>query len=896
LVLWRFGFGAQGEVEVNSIARFGKKLSILFGRSRFRGELDEEMRFHREQMEKDLIAKGMSAQEARTAAGREFGNATRLKEQSHEVVGFGFETVVQDLRFALRQLRKNPGFAATAILILALGMGASVAIFAFVDAALIKPLPYAAPDRLMDVAENGAMLRRSNLSRDDFEDWQRLNHSFTSLDAYGGTGYLLQSPSGPIPVPAIRVSAGFFSTLGVKPMLGRDFLHGEDRPGGAKIVVLSYGTWQNRFGSRGDVVGQSVNLDGDSYTVVGVLPREFSFAPRATAEFWVPLLDKTGCEQRRSCHNLFGVGRLRDGVTPRAALEDMKGIAAQLAAQYPGSNQGQGASLMPLSDLVFGTVRPILLTLLGGAGLLLLIACVNVASLMLVRSETRRREVAVRGALGATRARLVRQFITEGLLLAAVGSTAGIVTAGWLMVLLKGLVPKSMADGMPFLAGVSLNAHAMMLASAICVLMALLMAATPLLRISPEHIRYGLSDGGRAVAGRFWRRMGSNLVVAELSVAVVLLVGAGLLGKSFYLLLHVENGFDTTHLATMQAATPNAAYAKPEQKIALFREITRRLSSMPGVQSVGITSDLPVQCNCDTDWIRIAGKPFHGEHNEVDQRDVTPGYLPTLKARLLRGRLFTEDDDASTAQKIVINEALAQKYFPGEDPIGQKVGNGALDPKSMREIIGVIGNVREGGLDDDLWPAEYQAMYYEPDSFFSVVVRTAQDEKAALPMLKKVLHDIDPSVGTMSEITMTDQIGSTQTALLHRLSAGLVGGFAVVALVLGVVGLYGVIAYSVSQRTREIGVRMALGAQRSSVYKLVLGEAGRLIGVGVLLGLAGSVGAAMLMGKLLFGVQAWDAGTLAGVAVVLGFSAMLASFIPARRAASVNPTEALRAE
>jgi macrolide transport system ATP-binding/permease protein len=287
------------------------------------------------------------------------------------------------------------------------------------------------------------------------------------------------------------------------------------------------------------------------------------------------------------------------------------------------------------------------------------------------------------------------------------------------------------------------------------------------------------------VAGRFWRRMGSNLVVAELSVAVVLLVGAGLLGKSFYLLLHVENGFDTTHLATMQAATPNAAYAKPEQKIALFREITRRLSSMPGVQSVGITSDLPVQCNCDTDWIRIAGKPFHGEHNEVDQRDVTPGYLPTLKARLLRGRLFTEDDDASTAQKIVINEALAQKYFPGEDPIGQKVGNGALDPKSMREIIGVIGNVREGGLDDDLWPAEYQAMYYEPDSFFSVVVRTAQDEKAALPMLKKVLHDIDPSVGTMSEITMTDQIGSTQTALLHRLSAGLVGGFAVVALVLG---------------------------------------------------------------------------------------------------------------
>jgi predicted permease len=290
------------------------------------------------------------------------------------------------------------------------------------------------------------------------------------------------------------------------------------------------------------------------------------------------------------------------------------------------------------------------------------------------------------------------------------------------------------------------------------------------------------------------------------------------------------------------------------------------------------------------------GKPFHGEHNEVDERDVTPGYLATLKAKLLRGRLFTEDDDASKPLKIVINETLAQKYFPGEDPIGQKVGNGALDPKSLREIIGVIGNVREGGLDDELWPAEYQAMYQGPDSFFAVAVRTAQDEKAVLPVLVKVLHEIDPNLGTFGEITMTDQIGNSQTALLHRLSTWLVGGFAAIALVLSVVGLYGVIAYSVSQRTREIGVRMALGAQRSSVYKMVMGEAGLLIGLGVVVGLAGSVGAAMLMGKLLFGVQAWDAETLIGVAVVLGISALLASYFPARRAASVNPTEALRAE
>jgi macrolide transport system ATP-binding/permease protein len=874
-----------------------KRLSMLLGRRRFGNELDEEMLFHREQAEKDFIAAGMAPETARYAAMRQFGNATRLKERSHEMVGFKAESVMQDVKFALRQLRQNPGFALTAIVILALGMGVSVAIFGFVDAALLEPLPYAAPNRLMDVAEKSQMFPRSNLSRADYEDWKRLNHSFASLEAYDSSGYLLRTPSGPVPVPAARVSDGFFRTLGVKPMLGRDFLPGEDQPGKARIVMLSYGTWLTRYGGRRDIVGQAVSLDTDSYTIVGVLPREFSFAPTGLREFWVPLLDKSnGCEQRRSCHNLFGFGRLRDGVTPRAALEEMTAIAAQLEVQYPGSNKGQGASVMPLAEFVVGKVRPILLTLLGGAGLLLLIACVNVASLLLVRSESRRREIAVRGALGATPARLTRQFVTEGLLLAALGCVAGTVAAGWMMTMLKKLVPKTMADGMPFLNGVGINAHTGMFAGAIALMAAVLMAATPVLRLSFQDIRDGLGDGGRAVAGRFWRRMGANLVVVELSVAMVLLVGAGLLGKSFYRLLHVENGFDVTHLATVQVAVPGSVYSKDEQKVALFREINRRLSGLPGVQSVGITSDLPVQCNCDTDWIRIVGKPFHGEHNEVDERDVSPGYLPTLKARLLRGRLFTEDDDATKPLKIVINEALAQKYFPGEDPIGQKVGNGDLDPKSIREIVGVIGNVREGGLDDDLWPAEYEALYQSTDTFFAVAARTTQDEKTVLPVLVKALHEVDPNLGTYGEITMTEQIETTQTALLHRLSTWLVVGFAAMALVLGVVGLYGVVAYSVSQRTREIGVRMALGAQRSSVYKMVLGEAGKLIGVGVVVGLAASVGAATLMGKLLFGVQAWDAGTLIGVAVVLGASAMLASYFPARRAATVSPTEALRAE
>jgi predicted permease len=884
------------EASMGSFSTFLGKLSHLFGRKRFHSELDEEMAFHRAQVEKEFVAEGMSPTRAHGEAARRFGNAAVLREQSHDAVSFQAETVVQDVRFALRQLRQNPGFALTAILILALGMGVSVAIFGFVDAALLQPLPFMAPNRLMAVDERSAVHPRSNISREDYEDWMRLNRSFSAIEVYTGMGYLLSTPSGAEPIPATRVSDGFFRTLGVKPMLGRDFLPGEDRPGQAKIVMLSYGTWLKRFGARKDIVGQAVDMSGDSYTVVGVLPREFAFAPRGDAEVWTPLLDKNGCEKRRSCHNLDGIGRLRDGVTVQAALDDLSAIAAQLEKQFPGSNQGQGASVMPLKELIIGDVRPILLTLLAAAGLLLLIACVNVASLLLVRSEARRREIAVRGALGATRLRVARQFVTEGLLLAFFGCCAGVGVAGWLMSMMKGLVPKAVADEVPFLGLVGLNVHTEIFAAVTAILAALLMAATPVLRLSFQDIREGLGDGNRAAAGRFWRRIGANLVVVELSIAMVLLVGAGLLGKSFYRLLHVETGMDTKHLATVQVMAPDNVYTKDEQKVALMREINRQLGSLPGVQSVGITSMLPVQCICNTDWIRVVGKPFHGEHNEVTERDVTPQYLPTLKARLVRGRLLNEDDDASKSSKIVINEAFARKYFPGEDPIGQKIGNGALDPKSMREIVGVIADVRETGLNDAMWPSEYQSMYSGPDNYFSVVVRTTRDEKAMLPVLVKALHQVDPKLGVFNEITMTDQIESTQSALLHRFATWLVGGFATIALVLSVVGLYGVVAYSVSQRTREIGVRMALGAQRSAVYGMVMRQAGWLTGLGVAIGLVCAVGASMMMRSLLFGVAAWDLPTLAGVALALGGASLAASFLPARRAASVNPTDALRAE
>ncbi|HEX3985935.1 MAG TPA: ABC transporter permease [Acidobacteriaceae bacterium] len=877
-------------------ARWWRKLRALLRREQFGGELDEEMQFHCEEAARELEAQGMSREEARYAALRQFGNATRLRERSAEVMGFRWETVAQDVRFAVRQMGRNPGFAVTAVLMLALGMGASTAIFGFVDAALIQPLPYGQPNRLVAVDESEAVFPRSNLSRYDYEDWKRMNDTLASLDVYGGTGYLLRM--GPVaePVPAARVSAGFFHTLGVQPMLGRDFRPGEDQPGQAKIVLLPYGTWQTRFGGRRDVIGQQVSLSGDEYTIVGVLPRSFSFAPRANAEFWVPLLDRNGCETRRSCHNLDGVARLKPGVTEQAALANLKNVSARLAAEYPGSNKGQGASVEPLTELIVGKVRPILLTLLAGAGLLLLIACVNVASLLLVRAEKRRREIAVRGALGATRARLVRQFVTEGLLLAVAGCAGGLFVAGGLMTLLTHIVPKAMAEGMPFLSVAGLNAHTLLFAGGVALLAAGLLAAIPALRMQLKDLHEGLGEGARGAAGRLWRRLGANLVVVELAVAVVLLAGAGLLGKSLYRLLHVNLGFDATHLATAYVMATGPGYAKPEQQMNLYREIQRRVGALPGVTGVAITSDLPIQCNCDTDWIRIPGKPFHGEHNEVVSRDVSPDYLSLLRVKLLEGRMFTDEDNEQHPNVTIINESLAKKYFPGEDALGKQIGNTDLKPDSMREVVGVIADIREGALDDPPWPAEYLPIYHSPETNFSAAARTSGDAEALLPEMMKAMREISPNPGVYGEVTMEEQASASPTAMLHRFSTWLVGGFAAMALVLCVVGLYGVVAYSVSQRTREIGIRMALGAERAAVHRLILKEAGRLSGIGILAGLGCAVGAAVLMKSLLFGVAAWDVPTLAAVAAVLGVSALVASYLPARRAAGVNPVEALRSE
>ena len=878
------------------MTRWINKLGLLFRRKRYLNELDEEMAFHREQTERELVDYGLEPEEARYAAMRRFGNRTRIKERSQEIVEFKLETVVQDLRFALRQFRRNPGFAATAIVILALGMGASVAIFAFVDAALLKPLPYAEPGRLVSVRERGANFSGGPLSYPDYVDWKRTNTVFSSMAAYGGTGYDLSTPSGTEPAPGARVGAEFFRTLGIKPALGRDFEAGEESPGAAPVVILSYGAWTRRYGGRADVVGKSVILSGEAYTVIGVLPREFQFAPRDNAEFWTPLVPARECDQRRSCHGLTALARLKAGATVAGAQDQIEAIAAQLERMYPDSNRGQGGSVISLSESIVGDIRPILLVLLGGAGLLLLIACVNVASLLMVRAESRRREIAVRGALGASRARLRRQFATEGVALVGAGTAAGLALACGGMRLLSGMISKQMMIGMPYLRDLGLNADVLLFTGLLAVTAATLFSVTPMLHLFFSEMRDGLTEGSRGSAGTLWRRMGANLVVIELATAVVLLTGAGLLGRSLYGLLHVDLGFAADHLAIVRVGLPDRPFSKSEQVVGFERQLIQRVEGLPGVESAALTTLPPVSCNCDTDWVRFVGKPYNGVHNEVNERDVTAGFFTTIHAKLVSGRYFGADEDGTKPMVIVVNETFARKYFPGEDPIGKIVGDTALTARKLRRIVGVVADFKDAGLDDPHWPAEYFAFEQNTDTDFSLLVRTKQDPASIVPLLESTVHGVNVLVGVDQGTSLDERINDSYTAYIHRSTAWLVGGFAALALLLGVVGLYGVIAYSVSQRTREIGVRMALGAQRSSVYSLVLGEAMRLIAAGIALGLASAVGAAWLMRKLLFGVQAWDASTLAAVALLLAGSALVASYFPARRAASVNPTDALRAE
>lgn len=881
---------------MSAAGRWMNRLLYLFRRSRFEAELREEMEFHREQIEEELRSDGMAGPEAHRKAAVQFGNTTHLRERSRDVVAFRWETVVQDIRYAVRQMTHSSGFAMTAILMLALGIGASVTIFAFVDAALLQPLPYPQPDRLMDVNESVDLFPRSNISYLDYVDWKRMNTVFQSIEVYSWGGYLLQTPRGAEPVPGLRVSAGFFRALGVVPVEGRDFRPGEDALSEQPVGLLSYAAWQKRFGGRKDVIGQTIKLSGIPTTIIGVLPTGFQFAPRGSAELFTSLQQTNGCEKRRSCHNLYGIGRLKDGVSAPAALAEMKGIAQQLERQYPASNRGQGASVMPLAKAITGDVRPILLVLLGGAALLLLIACVNVSNLLLVRAEKRRQEMAVRGALGASRVRLARQYVTEGLVLVLLGTAAGLAVAEVMMRVLLAMISKDMLAGMPYLASMGLTTHVWIFTAAVSLLAAGLFSIAPILRLPVAALRQSLNDGGRSGGSTFWRRLGANLVIVEVAIAVVLLSGAGLLSKSLWKMLHIDLGLEVDHLATLTVDMPRIGFEKEEQQNQLAKAVLDKMRSLPGVQAAALTTTLPVSCNCNTSWVRFVGKPYNGIHNEINNREVSAEFFQTLRARLVRGRFFTETDDATHPKVVVINESLANKYFPDEDPIGKKIGDTELTPNSLRTIIGVVGDIKDSALDAEQWPAEYESFAQDPSRSFSLLVRTLQRPESMLPGLSAAVRAMNPEIGVEDETTMEMRMHDSSSAWLHRSAAWLMGGFAGVAFLLSMIGLYGTISYSVSQRKREIGVRMALGAQRATIHGMILREAGRLSCFGIVAGVGCSIAAANLMGSLLFGVRAWDVATLAAVVVLLAAASLLACYLPSRRAATVNPVEALRAE
>jgi macrolide transport system ATP-binding/permease protein len=869
-------------------------LRALVRRDRRNADIASELDSFLQASVDDKLRRGFSHDQALRAARAEIGTAesVRLKVWSAGWESTA-ESTLQDLRFALRQLRRCPGFAATAIFILTLGIAAAIAIFSFVNAALIQPLPYHDPSRLAVLYESIPLGPKFHLSYLDYLDWRRENTVFSSLDVYAPYGFLLQTPNGMENADGASVSAGFFRTIGVTPILGRGFRTGDDQVSAPRSVLLSYSAWQRRFGGRSNVLGQTVNLDGRPNTIVGVLPPTFHFAPAAPADFWATERADGGCEKNRGCHNLFGVARLKPGVSFAAAFADIKSVADNLARQFPDSNRDQKAFMLPLIDVIVGDVRPILLVLLIGAALLLLIATINVASLLLVRAEQRRREMAVRGALGASRSRLVRQFITEGVVLAVASGALGLGLATIVMNLFLRLIPKDMLASMPYLRAVGINNHVLLFAALVSVAAGILFSLLPALRISLSDLRESLTEGGRSASGTLWRRFASNLVILELAMAVVLLTGAGLLAKSFYRLLHVDTGIEPARLALLEVAATGPAYSKNAQIIVFERQLRSTLSVLPGVQSVAFTSHLPLGDGDVTTGFSIVGAPPDNVHREVAFRDVSANYFSTLQARLIRGRWFTENDDAAHPPVVIINQQMAREYFPGQNPVGKQIAT--MGVKQI-EIIAVINDVQEGQLDAAPRGAMYFPWLQFPSNFFAVLIRTSQRDDALLGPATAAIHSIDRSLAIDDTITMTERIHDSPSAALHRSSAWVVGGFAALALLLSVVGLYGVIAYSVSRRTREIGVRMALGAQRSAVYRLILREAGQLAVIGIAAGLLCSLAATTLLRSLLFRVQAWDLKTLAAVAVVLGSAALLASFIPARRAAAVNPTEALRVE
>ncbi|MGD0296469.1 MAG: ABC transporter permease [Bryobacteraceae bacterium] len=850
-------------------------------------DLDRELRDHLDLEAEELRAAGSSPREAIHAARRTLGNTTLLKEAIREVGGWtSLERFTQDLRYGLRLLRRSPGFSIVAILTLALGIGANTAIFSVVNAFLLRPLPFADSSRLMRVwPTNGSITSYPN-----FLDWKTQNRSFERMEVYVPRSFNITGGDRPQHVQGLRTSGGLLQLLQVNPIHGRTFVPDEIQPGGDHVVLLSEGLWQNRFARDPGVLGKTVKLNDEVFTVIGILPSTFQFPPDHPTDIVLPQPP----DPDRGHGFLNVVGRLKPGVTLAQAQVEMDTIAKQQELLYPKQNQKAGVRVLSLRDSYAVNFRPALLIFLSAVGFVLLIACANVANLFLARTAGRHKELVLRAALGAGRVRLIRQLITESALLGLAGGAAGLAIAYWGVLGLVTLVRSTFATHALDTASIDGTVLAFTLLLSLAV--GMVAGLAPAFGASRLDVNDTLKEGSRGLTGNRRRnRMRATLEVAEIALALVLLIGAGLMIKTFVLLNSVDAGIHPENVLTLNLAIGGKKYAETQARAPFVSEVLHRVEQLSGVQSAAVVTDIPLSGDIDAEGFSIEGRqdPAPDRKLSWNVNIVGPGYLRTLGIPLLKGRDFTERDSASTPLVALINQSLARKYWPSQDPIGARISS---DKKTWATIRGVVGDVRQGGLGAEPVPEVYLSYLQDPFAwpYLTMLVHTSVDPMKLVASIQSAIWSVEKDLPITSIKTM-EQIRSHSIAQ-PRLTALLLSVFAALALILAAVGIYGVMAYSVTQRTHEMGLRMALGARASDVLALVVGQGMLLAGAGIVLGLAGAFAMTRVLEKFLWGVRPTDTFTFIVVSLLLVAVALLASYLPARRATRVDPMVALRYE
>jgi putative ABC transport system permease protein len=879
------------------------RLRALRRRDSVINDIDREMRTHLHLQIEENIKAGMSPDEAREKAMRSFGNVNRAVDAAYDVKGGGlFETLVQDIRYGTRVLLKHKGFTSIAVITLALGIGANSAIFSVVNELLLRPLPYQDPDRIVMLWEVSPEGRRQNTtSRANFRAWRAQSASYEEMAAFSDQRLTLTGNFEPEEVSGQLALPEIFKVLGVQPILGRTLLPDDARPNSPLVAVLSYGLWQRRFGGQPNVIGQPIFLSGNKFEIAGVMPPNFQFHIKQRsgtgrpAEVWIVLPMPTGTTENERGRFLSTVAKLKPGVTAEQAGAELRTIEARLSDEVPEFNKNYSAEVLPLREQFFGNVRRPLWLMLGAVGFVLLIACANVANLLLSLATSREKEIALRAALGARRSRIVRQLLTESLLLALLGSALGLGVA-WLGIKALPLIsPRDVVS----LQGVSLNSSVLLWTLGVSILTGIIFGLAPALHISRLNLNDSLKEGGKANSGQATgsRRMRSVLVVSEIALAVVLLASAGLLVRSFIRLQQVERGFNPDNVLSMVVRLPFARYPEDAQLVQFFNQSMDRMRNLPGVRSAGMVNFLPLYGGLGSSTgFKIIGRPEPppGQGPSCDVRVVDAGYFPTLGIPILRGRNFSDAEQREAKRVILINEALARKHFPNEDPIGQRLDVAMFETPVVTEIVGVVGNVRYDSLIDEAPEAVY---FTHPDlsyPFMTLVLRTDGDPRAIAPAVQREIRALDPNQ-PVSDVRTMDQVMS-EAVSRSRFNTLLLALFAGLATLLSAVGIFGVMNYSVALRTREIGLRLAVGAQPRQVLLLVLKQGLILTVAGVGLGLLAAFALTRLLTGLLFGVEAVDATTFATISLLLMFVSLLACYLPARRAMRIDPMTALRYE